>query len=618
MSPSRMIRSSVSILFLMVGAVLSALPQVQQSAALPANEVKTEEAKFYADAHPYMDEQPAKLEKVVHELDRLEPTSDQDQLPGLLTKTGAVADELLQTVPNLISDEVISEAQYGKGSRSQGDQTFNYLMLIHPAHDGRLVLSEYRTTRNGESVPQAAGSPNFHGFLSAWLVFSSENRVESRFRYLGQQQTDGHSTFVIGFAQIPGSVESPGQVWASEGPIPLLLQGIAWIDQSDFRIVRLRTDLLAPQPAIQLQEQTVKILFGSVHIALFDSALWLPQRADFEMESKGQLSYEEHKYSKYRLYKPTVSPKPAASAQTPNLLSGTGDDVKTEATKLYAGAHPYMDDPLPELKKTVHALAGLKPAPNQEQLSDLLAKVGAEADELFHKVPNLISDEAVSEAEWPASEGLMDPGCADECFGTGSGLLRDRAFNYLILVHPTRERQLLLSEYRTTRNGKPVLQAAGEPNFQGFVSAWVVFSSPNQVESRFRYLGQQQMGGHSTCVIGFAQIPGSTESPSRIQAGSESIPMLLQGIAWVDQSDFRIVRLRTDLLAPQPEIQVQKQTANILFGPVRIAQLDSELWLPQAVNLEMEARGQFFQEQHKYSKYRLYQAKSRIVLSPDN
>ena len=45
--------------------------------------------------------------------------------------------------------------------------------------------------------------------------------------------------------------------------------------------------------------------------------------------------------------------------------------------------------------------------------------------------------------------------------------------------------------------------------------------------------------------------------------------MLLQGIAWIDQSDFRIVRLRTDLLAPQPEIQVQRQTASILFGPGR-------------------------------------------------
>jgi hypothetical protein len=92
--------------------------------------------------------------------------------------------------------------------------------------------------------------------------------------------------------------------------------------------------------------------------------------------------------------------------------------------------------------------------------------------------------------------------------------------------------------------------------------------------------------------------------------------MLLQGIAWIDQSDFRIVRLRTDLLAPLPLILVEKQTANIVFGPVRIADLATELWLPKAVNLQMEVGGQVVREEHNYSKYRLYQAKSRIVFSP--
>jgi len=92
--------------------------------------------------------------------------------------------------------------------------------------------------------------------------------------------------------------------------------------------------------------------------------------------------------------------------------------------------------------------------------------------------------------------------------------------------------------------------------------------------------------------------------------------MLLQGIAWIDQTDFRIVRLRTDLLAPQPEIEYQKQTANIVFGPAHIAALDLVLWLPQAVDAEMEASGQYLQEQHLYSKYRLYQSKSKIILSP--
>ncbi len=90
--------------------------------------------------------------------------------------------------------------------------------------------------------------------------------------------------------------------------------------------------------------------------------------------------------------------------------------------------------------------------------------------------------------------------------------------------------------------------------------------------------------------------------------------MFLQGIAWIDQSDFRIIRLRTDVLAPQPQILLQRETANILFGPVRIPTLDLTLWLPQAVHAEMEARGQIVQEHHKYSKYRLYKAKSKMVL----
>jgi len=94
--------------------------------------------------------------------------------------------------------------------------------------------------------------------------------------------------------------------------------------------------------------------------------------------------------------------------------------------------------------------------------------------------------------------------------------------------------------------------------------------------------------------------------------------MLFQGIAWIDQSDFSIVRLRTDLLAPQPRISLDRQTANILFGPVHIATLDSTLWLPQTVRVEMEGRGQLFQEQHKYSRYWLYQAKSKIIALPAN
>jgi hypothetical protein len=252
---------------------------------------------------------------------------------------------------------------------------------------------------------------------------------------------------------------------------------------------------------------------------------------------------------------PSSSAAPSATPSSPP--SALTSEMKAEEVRLYADAHPYVDEALPKLKKTIRELKALEPA-SQEQLPDLLSKIGMKADDLLHRLPNLVCDEVVNEAQ-------------------GTAL----------------------------------------PNFQGFITNWLVFSSLNQVESRFRYLGRQKTDGHDTFAIGFAQIPGSVESPGQYMTGKGSIPMLLQGIAWFDQSDFRIVRLRTDLLAPQPASQFQQQTSDMLFGPVRIASHDEELWLPQAVEIKMEANGQFLREQHRYSNYRLYQANSKIVLSPE-
>ena len=126
-------------------------------------------------------------------------------------------------------------------------------------------------------------------------------------------------------------------------------------------------------------------------------------------------------------------------------------------------------------------------------------------------MPNLISDEAVTQAQWADLSGNAPRLCGFWLRRPlGAAKQETRNFNYIILAHPAENRRRLLQEYRTTRNDKPV-QGAGAPYFQGFASAWVLFSSSNQVESRFHYLGKQETDGHNTFVVGFAQIPGSIE-----------------------------------------------------------------------------------------------------------
>jgi hypothetical protein len=92
--------------------------------------------------------------------------------------------------------------------------------------------------------------------------------------------------------------------------------------------------------------------------------------------------------------------------------------------------------------------------------------------------------------------------------------------------------------------------------------------------------------------------------------------MFLQGVAWVDASDFRIVRLRTDLLSPLPEVSLHRLTADIQFVPTRIEEVPSVLWLPRDVMVTSEVGGATLREDHLYSEYRLFRAKSRVVLNP--
>jgi hypothetical protein len=51
-----------------------------------------------------------------------------------------------------------------------------------------------------------------------------------------------------------------------KGFFNLFFQGIVWIDQSTFDVVRLQTDLLSPVPSVDLLRMTTDLRFRSVRI----------------------------------------------------------------------------------------------------------------------------------------------------------------------------------------------------------------------------------------------------------------------------------------------------------------------------------------------------------------
>ena len=300
---------------------------------------------------------------------------------------------------------------------------------------------------------------------------------------------------------------------------------------------------------------------------------------------------------------------PVAISQEPPTSYAAIAAMEAQETRLYADAESYLEDPLSELERKVPELKGLKDDSDDQQLSTILSRVGVLVDDLVQKVPNLTSDEKVTKVQWL---GLAQACSSRAGCSPGAGTRSEKNFHYILIANKTPVGRVL-EEYRTNEQDQPATPHVDAPDFQGFVGSWVVFSPGNKIESRFRYLGEQKLGHRNCYVVGFSQIPGSVQVPGFMMSQGRTVPLLFQGVAWIDQEDFRILQLRTDILHSQLEVGLQKQTAKISFGPVEISQLNLKLWLPMSVDVAVEANGLMFQEQHVYSKYRMYHATSRIL-----
>jgi len=276
----------------------------------------------------------------------------------------------------------------------------------------------------------------------------------------------------------------------------------------------------------------------------------------------------------------------------------------TSEQSYYLNARPLLDYPLKDLLRAVPELRGLELAANQDELASILDKAGKVTEALLESMPNLLAHEEVTQQKLRAPGSVTDH--------------RRLQFDYMILTHQ-QNANVTLDEYRGGPDGSPLEAEGLDEGYmltRGFASEWLHFIPSTRAAARFRYLGQQTDDGFRCYVVAFAQKPGLATITGTVTYGGRAVCILYQGIAWIDEASYRIVRLRTDLLAPRPDIGLERQTTELRFGEIRLPQTVSALWLPQEVVVTTDMKNQFFRNIHRYSGYRLFKVETKILPAP--
>jgi len=256
------------------------------------------------------------LKKMLHqipELKGLKPATDERQLPQVLSRVGENLEKFVENFVNTTALETIEENEKGgKPRKAERVEKFRYMMLAQPQANN-FALIEYRTDLQGRELPPPGKlDRNFmktRGFAAMPLFFEPLQQPWSDFRYLGEQTVDGCSTQVVAFAEHVWPVAVAGRFENGDLSIPLLHQGVAWFRSSDYQILQMRTDLLAPVPP--LTRMTTRVRYANNHFEGAPIAFWLPQEVQVTANVGQYVFTNRHTYSGYQLFRVESVVKPA-------------------------------------------------------------------------------------------------------------------------------------------------------------------------------------------------------------------------------------------------------------------------------------------------------------------
>jgi tetratricopeptide (TPR) repeat protein len=178
------------------------------------------------------------------------------------------------------------------------------------------------------------------------------------------------------------------------------------------------------------------------------------------------------------------------------------------------------------------------------------------------------------------------------------------SFTYVVSIHETRHGSLNVEEYRNGTDDASVFPDHFAT--RGLPSQVFVFHPYYQNEFDMKCEGLARHGTGFAWQIRFEQ---KKEAPSRMQVhhlNGKRFPVPLKGRAWIDATNFQVVRLQTDLREPLMAAGLIAQHTEIEYGPVRFRRDNLDLWLPIRAEYYVQTKGHRIHRRHDFNDYLLF------------
>jgi hypothetical protein len=280
----------------------------------------------------------------------------------------------------------------------------------------------------------------------------------------------------------------------------------------------------------------------------------------------------------------------------------------------YRRSDPITKWPLKATVYQIPELNGLKPATDQSQLPGILRGVSENLQNFTTNFVNIAALETVEETG-NLLRGLAGPDAwGDErCGSEGTTERAVQKFRYLMLAR--REGSAFtLVELRTDPRGREAptqkLLSKQYVKTTGFAAMPLFFGPLQQPWSDFRLLGQLKIGRDHTEVVAFAEHAEPVAVMGHFLIGGTSVPLLVQGVAWIRSSDYQILQMRTDLLASIPPLT--RMTTVVHFAETQFQDSPKAFWLPKEVEVTVKYSQLTLTNRHRYSHYQMFRVKSVI------